>query len=442
MGHLFRSLVRFAWESDPGESRFRRAAVRVLRVLHVLGRELVWEGRIPDQATSLVYTTLLALIPLLAVGFSVLKGFGLHEELFPLLAGAFDPLGEAGERMAQRLLGFVEGVNTGVLGAAGVVFLLYTALSLAQKVEGALNELWAVRRLRGLGQRIVGYLAIIAVGPLLVVGALALTASLFASERVQAVLALGPLGTVVAAVLALLPYVLVILAFAFVYFIIPHARVQVRAALVGGLVAGILWETVGWIFGAVAVGSTRYAAVYSGLAILVVFMIWVYQSWLILLLGARLAFYLQHPESLRRAGGGARVSARLAERLALLVMAPIVRDYLVGGQEPWTADRLARWLEVPVEVVERVVEDLQEAGLLLPTRGEPPGLVPGRSPERVPLEDLLGAVRAAGGYEVVPPYRLPEDPRVDRYMVACEQACGESLAGATLVDLAGDSGPS
>ncbi|MFA9461872.1 YhjD/YihY/BrkB family envelope integrity protein [Thiohalorhabdus sp. Cl-TMA] len=436
MGNLLRSLYQFVWETDPGSRRPRRAAVRVLRLLHVLGREVVWEGRIPDQATSLVYTTLLALVPLLAVGFSVLKGFGLHTEVYPLLAGAFEPLGEAGTRMAERLMGFVEDVNVGVLGAVGVVFLLYTAISLAQKIEDALNELWAVRRLRGYVQRIVGYLSIITVGPLLAVGSLALSASVLGSERVQALIAIGPLGAVITFFLTILPYLLVILAFTFVYLIIPNARVEVKAAFIGGLVAGVLWETVGWIFGAMAVGSTRYSAVYSSLAILVVFMIWVFQSWLILLFGARLAFYVQHPESLRRSGS-TRISARLAERLALLMMARIVRDYLQGERLPWTSDQLAEWMEVPVQVVERIAEDLRKAGLLLATGGEPPGLVPGRSPERIPMRELMEAVRSAGGNEVVPPYRLPEDALVDRYMNACEQACEETLGRTTVVDLAG-----
>ncbi|HKJ88649.1 MAG TPA: YihY/virulence factor BrkB family protein, partial [Gammaproteobacteria bacterium] len=415
MGQLLGALHRFVWENEPAGSPWHRGTVRVMRLLHVLGREVVWEGRIPDQATSLVYTTLLALIPLLAVGFSVLKGFGLSGHIFPLLAGGFEPLGPAGQQMAQRLMGFVEGVNVGVLGAAGVVFLLYTAISLAQKIEGSLNELWAVRRLRGYIQRFVAYLSIITVGPLLAVGALAITASVFGNDRFRSILAIGPLGSIMAFFLAILPYVLVILAFTFVYVIIPHARVQLKAALVGGVVAGILWETVGWIFGAVAVGSTRYSAVYSSLAILVVFMIWVYQSWLILLFGARLAFYVQHPESLRRSGAS-RLSARLAERLSLLMMARIVGDFLTGGREPWTSDQLAHWLGVPVQMVERVSADLQRAGLLLTTGGEPPGLIPGRSPERIPMRELMGAVRAAGGEEVVPPYRLPEDSRVDRYM--------------------------
>ena len=87
----------------------------------------------------------------------------------------------------------------------------------------------------------------------------------------------------------------------------------------------------------------------------------------------------------------------MAERLALLMMARVARDYLEGERSPWNSDQLAHWLGVPVQVVERIAEDMQKAGLLLETGGEPPGLVPGRSPERIPMRELLGAVRAAGG---------------------------------------------
>jgi membrane protein len=209
---------------------------------------------------------------------------------------------------------------------------------------------------------------------------------------------------------------------------------------VGGLVAGVLWETAGWTFASFAVGSARYQVIYSGFAIGVVFLVWIFLSWLILLLGARLAFYVQHPESLRDPAAANRLSPRLAEEMALLVMARVARAYLGGGRPP-DPEGLARELGVPVEMVEPVTGDLQLAGLLVATggvsgTGEGWGFVPGRSPERLPLTDVLAAVRTAGDQEAFTPSRLPADPRVDRYFDALQQAQQEVLRGATAADLA------
>jgi membrane protein len=413
--------------------------VRSARLVHVLGRELV-SGEITLRAFGLVYTTLLALVPLLAVSFSVLKAFGFHHQLQPMLLGFFEPLGARGAELAQRVVAFVEDVQVGVLGSLGLGLLLYTAVSLTRKVEVACNTLWHVRRERGLAQRLTGYLGVILVGPLLVVTAMGITATLLSSAAVQGLLAVAPLGTLYHLVAQVLPYLLVVAAFTFIYVVIPNTRVRLGPAFVGGLVAGILWETAGWTFASFAVGSTRYQVIYSGFAIGVVFLVWIFLSWLILLLGARLAFYMQHPGSLRDPAYAARLSPRLAERLALLTVARVSRRYLAGQGAAPDTEGLATELAVPVELLEPVVEDLIHSGLLISAggaAGEAWGLLPARSPERMPAADILAAVRTAGGQEAFVPGRLPPDPQVDRYLEALEADRQGVLAGVTAADLAG-----
>ena len=420
--------------------RGQRILVRLLRLAHVLAVELT-TGEITLRAFGLVYTTLLALVPLLAVSFSVLKAFGVHHQLQPLLLGFFEPLGERGAELTTRVVAFVENVQVGLLGSLGLGLLLYTAVSLTRKVEVACNTLWHVRRARSLAQRLTGYLGVILVGPLLVVTAMGITATLLSSTAVQAVLAVAPLGTLYHLVAQLVPYLLVAAAFTFIYVVIPNTRVRLGPAAIAGLAAGILWETAGWTFASFTVGSTRYQIIYSGFAIGVVFLVWVFLSWLILLLGARLAFYLQHPESLRAPAAANRLSPRLAERLALLVMARASRSYLAGEGPVPDTDSLAHELGVPLELLEPVTSDLQRAGLLVATGGDPDGgqawgFVPGRSPERLPLAEVLAAVRTAAGQEAFAPERLPADARVDRFYGALEAGRQEVLAGATVADLA------
>ncbi|MDH3930474.1 MAG: YihY/virulence factor BrkB family protein, partial [Deltaproteobacteria bacterium] len=149
---------------------------RVLRVFYVVIRDLL-EGQLTLRAMSLVYTTLLAMVPLLAVSFSVLKGFGVHNQIEPLLLNFLRPMGERGVEVTSRIIGFVDSVKAGVLGSVGFALLIYTVISLIQKIEQACNDTWQVNRSRPLSQKFSDYLSVILIGPLLVFSALGITAS-------------------------------------------------------------------------------------------------------------------------------------------------------------------------------------------------------------------------------------------------------------------------
>jgi membrane protein len=119
--------------------------MRVLRTILILVRDLAF-GQLTLRAMSLVYTTLLSIVPLLALSFSVLKAFGVTNQIRPMLLNLLEPLGEKGVEVAQRITGFIENMNVGVLGAVGLVLLLYTSISLIQKIEESLNYIWHAPR--------------------------------------------------------------------------------------------------------------------------------------------------------------------------------------------------------------------------------------------------------------------------------------------------------
>ena len=293
--------------------------IRVLRVFYVVIRDLL-EGQLTLRAMSLVYTTLLAMVPLLAVTFSVLKGFGVHNQIEPLLLNFLRPMGERGVEVTSRIIGFVDSVKAGILGSIGFALLIYTVISLIQKIERACNDTWHVNRSRPLSQKFSDYLSVILIGPVLVFSALGITASVMSTAVVQKMVAIKVFGSLMELATKLVPYLLVIAAFTFVYIFVPNTRVRFRSALTGGLVAGVLWETSGWAFASFVVKSAKYTAIYSGFAILIMFMIWLYLSWLIVLVGASVAYYHQHPESVTSYRRELRLSNRMQEKLALLVI--------------------------------------------------------------------------------------------------------------------------
>lgn len=430
----FRAAHAWIWERDLRTApRWRRALTRALRMGQIIGREVL-EGQLTLEAMSLVYTTLLSLVPLLAVSFSVLKGFGVHSQIEPTLRQFLDPLGPQASEVTDRIIGFVENVDVGVLGSVGLVFLLYTVITLVQKIERSFNYVWHVKRLRPLSQRFADYLSVLLIGPVLMFTVMGVTTSFMSMEVVQDVIAIRPFGWLVDMATALVPYLLIIGAFTFLYVFMPNTRVRLRSALVGALVGGVLWQSVGWGFAAMMVGSTRYTAIYSGFAILIVFMIWVYLAWLILLVGASIAFYHQHPEYLTTRRREPRLSSRMKERLALLAMVQIGRNHYARSPA-LTAEVLARRVMMPTHVVEEVLDSLVGCGFLVQTGGEPPAYVPALALDAIRIADLLEEVRSAEEDGHISVGRLPREPAVDDLFHRLGSAVDTALAETSLRDL-------
>jgi membrane protein len=412
---------------------WRRTPMIAVRLVAVLARQLL-HGELNLRAMSLVYTTLLSVVPLLAVSFSVLKGFGVHNQVEPLLLSFLAPLGPKGLELTDNIIGFVENIKVGVLGSLGLVFLLYTVVSLIQKVESAFNFVWQVGQLRGLAQRFSSYLSVILIGPVLVFAALGVTATAMNNSLVQQLMSVEPLGYMLLTLSRLLPYLLVIAAFVFIYMFIPNTRVNFRAAVIGGVVAGILWQSSGWGFAAFIASSSNYAAIYSGFAIVILLLIWLYVNWLVLLLGAQVAFYVQYPQYLTRYPVQLQPSNRLRERLVLQIMF-MVADHHVHGRDPWTAEALVRQLGIPMEPIHNALRLMVDAGFLVETVAESAAYLPRHDVDTMRLAELYEAVRSVGENRFLTISALPHQQQVEEAMAAVERAIQTELGERTLRDL-------
>ena len=386
--HRFRKTV---WGVRNAPSRGMRTTLRVARTLTVLVRDAS-DGQLTLRAMGLVYTTLLSLVPLLALSFSVLKAFGVHNQIEPMLRGVLAPLGESGGELTQRIIGFIANMNVGVLGSVGLALLLYTSLSLIQKIEESFNYIWHVTIPRPFGERFSRYLSLLLVGPILVFAALGVTASVMNADIVGRALEIEAFGWIAVAASRFAPYLLVIGAFTFAYYFIPNTRVRPAAALLGGATAGIAWQSAGWAFAAFAATSGQYTAIYSGFAVLILFFIWLYLSWLILLFGASIAFYYQHPEYLLAEPGEPRLANRTRERLALGAMSIVAGNFLAGRLPPVT-DELARQLGVPAHAVQVILDAVERHRLLVRTDDNPPAYLPARDPASIPLGAIIAPLR-------------------------------------------------
>jgi membrane protein len=408
-----------------------RSLLEFLRYPYALLRDL-WQGELNLRAMGLVYTTLMSIVPLVAFGFAVLKGLGLHRELEPVIYEFLRPVGDQAYGMTEQLIAFVEKTRGGVLGSVGLGLLLYTVISTVQKIEESFNFAWHVEQPRSLVRRVSEYLSLMVAGPIFLVVVLGLFGALFDLRLAKWLASHEPFGSILAGLGRAAPYFVVTVAFSFLYMFIPNTRVHWRAAAVGGIVAGVLWAASGALFTQIVVASTRMVAIYAGFAIFLVTLIWVYLSWIILLVGAQLSFYVQNPRYLRAGQAQIRLTSRLRERLALSMMYLIGKSF-VAGDQPWSLEALAERLEVPGSALSSVTASLEKAGILIVTEQE--RLVPGRSLDQIGTHAILTAVRDEQQYESWLLARARTEPDADAIADAVEASIRERTANESLRDL-------
>ena len=398
------------WEIEPSErSGINRLLRTWLRIGLLVGRDF-FQNLSQLQAMALAFKTLLSLAPLLAVVFSILKGFGVHNRLEPVLAEALAPL-----------------------GSVGLVTLFITVMSMMGTIEEAFNHIWRVKAPRKWSRKFSDYLSVILVGPVLVFAALTITATLQSHRFVRQFLAFEPFGTVILGMLRLVPYLTLWGAFTFFYIFVPNTRVRLKSALIGGLVAALLWQTVGWGFARFVVSSTQYYAIYSSFAVLLLFLLWLQIGWVIVLLGAQVThahqsirFYHRDRDSLANTLAG-------REKIALEMLL-LVGDRFYRGLDPLSVSDIAARLGISSGVVKELMETFQSCRLVLALAGEE-SFVLGRDPETISIKEILDCVRNRRERRTSQRPISEEESAIDELLLDVEQSVADTLKGKSLQSL-------
>jgi len=421
------------WQELPKQSNIIwHWLINSLRVSFIVIRELA-TGELNLRAMSLVFTTLLSLVPLIAVAFSVLKAFGVHNQIEPFLIGMLEPLGPKGPEITANIIGFVQNVKVGVLGSLGVAMLFYTIIALIQKIENAFNFVWRVKRARSLARRFTDYLSVVMIGPILVVTAMGIAATVMNHDVVQSMQSIEPFGTLLLFVTKLIPYLMIILAFTFLYMFIPNTRVELKAALIGAVVAGVLWVSVGKVFASFVASSSNYTAIYSSFAILFFFMIWLYLGWLILLTGSQVAFYLQHPKLVSLGGRSYSLSARLREKEGLWLMVLIAKQFY-QHKPALSFQQLEQDTGLTADILQELLMSLERGQLLVELGGDKSGYVPATDSSEISVKQILDCLRSAEESDAILA-KSKVSTHVDDLLKQLNDSQEETLANMSLRDL-------
>ena len=374
---------------------------------------LTWKGfvknRCPVRATALAYTTLLALIPLLAVvaGIStgLLKSQGqkpievLVEKLVANVAPQLDLVPkeggetEARDKVVQTITESIQRINASTLGVTGVVGLIVVAILLLSTIEATFNDIWGVTVGRTWVSRLVQYWATVTLGPLIPILAMALNAGSQISAVEQK---LGDYPIVNQFMVKLIPFLMLSGAFALFYQLMPNTRVRWRAALVGGLVGGALWQANSLLSFIYASKVTSYTNLYGPLSLVPVFLVGLYFSWMIVLFGAQVAYTYQNRAVFLQEMEAENINEEGREFVALRIMT-LIGQYFRSGTTPPTMIELSRVLHLPTRLSGEVLESLIESRLVNQVDGMETGFTVARPLEAITSGDILLAVRKGKG---------------------------------------------
>jgi membrane protein len=383
---------------------------------------MIGEGFVRDhlllRATALSYFTVLSLIPLLAVAISIAGSVGFGADFADLIVGQL----AAGNPEAQAIiLERTRGFSFAGLGTLGAAVLLVTTVLGISTVENDLNAIWGVRQQRTLARRFADYLAVLVVGPALLATALSLATTLRSQWLVQRLIEYPIFSMLYDLGLQQAPTVMLAAAFSFLYWFLPNTRVRPFAAMLGGIVAGVLVVLAQSLYLGLTVGSVRYGAIFGTFAALPLLLVWIYLFWAVVLFGAEVAFAYDNLSVYRREVRGRAASPAESEAVGLRIALEIARAFR-DGAPAWTAEALAEAMDVPVRTVRAVLAELERAGIVAP-RGaaEDEGAFQlGRPAETIPVTEVVAALRGVRE-------KTRGDPDVS---VAVEGVLGELDAGA------------
>jgi membrane protein len=419
------------WEIDPENYRgAKRSVVKYLQITALVIRDFRSDQCLL-HASALSFTTILSIVPFFALAFAVLKGLGVQNKLEPFILAQ---VSAGSDEIVDRIITYINNTNMTSLGAIGLLALVVTVITLLGNIEEAFNIIWGVKETRSLHRKFSDYLSVLLTAPLLMLAAMSLSTSLQSQTLVQWVIANTYLGDMFLYGIRFVQHLSVWAALVFLYIFIPNTKVRFKSALIGGIVASTLWQAVQWGYIHFQVGAAKYNAIYGTLAVLPIFMVWIYTSWLIVLFGMELVCAHQNIRTFRRELR-ISVSYGLKELFALAILQSIVGAFHTG-RPPLTVEALAEELDIPARIIRELVDMLAGGGYLVETAGEIAAYQPARDIDDVSVKEVLDTLKKFGGT-----YKISKTTRGEELLrgilAKADAGTAAALSGMTLKDLIG-----
>ena len=384
----------------------RRIVPRTLKIL-ILTYRGVTQDKVQLRASALTFYSLLSIVPLLAMGFGIAKGFGFEKTLRTFILEKLEGQEQVAAQVVEFARALLENVKGGLVAGIGVVILFYTVIKIFSHIESAFNDIWGITRSRSLGRKITDYFSMTLICPIFFI--ISSTGTVFitsgAKQAVEKVWLLEAVGPAIFFTLKLLPYGLLWILFSFLYMFMPNTKVNFMSGALAGIIAGTLHVFFQRAYIFFQVGVSKYNAIYGSFAALPLFFIWLQFSWLIVLLGAEVAFAYQNVDTFSFEKETRRVSHSFKRLLSLRIMHFLVSRFS-GPKVAWEDSEISRKLEIPKHLVLQILDELVESGIVSRVTSDDTKAIvyqPARDPEILTIKYVIDALEHLGSDDIPAP---------------------------------------
>ncbi len=392
-------LVRL-WQMDLSKMDKRRAFVlRQIRVFFITGKGFV-DNRIQEKASALTFYTLLSIVPVIAMVFAIAKGFGFRQRLRETVMESATHNREVWLQAVEFAENMLDNTQGGVIAGVGIVILLWSVMRLMIGIEEAFNEVWEIKEGRSWARKVADYLTLMLIAPILFL--LSSSSAIYIRSQFEALAnrfeLIGFFGPLVNFGFQMSPYLLIWVAFTLLYAIMPNTRVNWKSALIAAILAGTTFQLFQFAYINLQIGVSKYNAIYGSFAALPLFLIWLQISWLIVLMGAELAFANQNVEQYEHETEMGEISMEFTKKLTVLVMHQIILRFM-KHEKPLTDYELSEELNIPVRIIRQILFKLKSAGFVAETPTDDDRIqayLPQRDIHTLRLTDLNSAIESQG----------------------------------------------
>ncbi|MBW1748898.1 MAG: YihY/virulence factor BrkB family protein [Deltaproteobacteria bacterium] len=335
--------------------------IKQLRIL-LLATRGFGQDQCPLRASALTFYSILSIVPVVAMAFGIAKGFGFQEILENQLMEKFSGQEDVMIRVVDFAHSLLENTKGGMIVGVGIIVLLWTVIKLLAHIEGSFNDIWEVKKSRSYGRKFSDYLSIMLISPLLII--MSSSATVFITTKIalitEKVALIGMFSPMIFFMLKLIPYCLVWILFIFTYILMPNTKVNFSAGFIGGIIAGTIFQAAQLAYILFQVGVAKYNAIYGSFAALPLFLIWMQLSWLIVLFGAEISFSYQYVDTYEFEPDLRQISPAFKRLLTLQVANRVISTFS-KGKMPLTASNLSQALEIPIRLVQQLLDELVES---------------------------------------------------------------------------------
>ncbi len=374
----------------------RRAIANTVKVVVIAVRTFL-DDKVMTRAAALTYSTLFAIVPILALIFAVARGFGFENIVTGLLKNGIIGENESLNSVMQFIDGYMQYVSSGAFIGIGLLFLLFSVYSLADGIEANLNSIWHVKKSRRMGRKITDYFSLILLIPIGIIclcGMSALASSVL--SHMEGFQLLGGFAKFI--IEDALPYVVAGLILTGFYIFMPNTKVRFKYAIIPGIIAGCLFQALQNLYFNGQFSLSSYNAIYGGFAALPLFLLWLNVSWAIILFGCELAYVSQNNDNFNYFKEPEKISRRHEDFYSLMVMACICKRFN-RHETALTRKELADELHIPLRYVVSSLDTLTDSGLLetvLQNDEREPAYVPATDTKQLTVVKVLSAINNSG----------------------------------------------